>query len=180
MIDEFYSEPGRAWIAQEYLAGRTQKDIGFELNVSSAAICIQIATFLRAWSGRKNLDGIYNELRRKLCQLALRHYLFETDGSILKPEPREGIYHRQIVRYNSVAAYYRARHEHAWLLRAEGETFRQIGERLGVSKSRAAQMVYRFGSKVRRAISKTEWTIHERTDRSHAHLRGPHRGQGAG
>ncbi len=49
-------------------------------------------------------------------------------------------------------AYTAARHEHAWLLRADGEDYRVIGSRLGVSPGRARQMVKIFGVRVRRAM----------------------------
>lgn len=48
--------------------------------------------------------------------------------------------------------YRLARYEHAWLLRAEGLTYREIGERLGgLTKSRARQLVATFGGRVKRA-----------------------------
>jgi hypothetical protein len=51
--------------------------------------------------------------------------------------------------------YGAARHEHAWLLRAEGETYAEIGRRLGVSRDRAGQMVRAFGKRVLRAMRRT-------------------------
>ncbi len=52
-------------------------------------------------------------------------------------------------------AYGAARYEHAWLLRAEGETYAAIGRRLGVSGHRARQMVRGFGNRVLRAMRRT-------------------------
>jgi hypothetical protein len=50
--------------------------------------------------------------------------------------------------------YWKARYEHAWLLRCEGLTYRTIGARLGLSHERARQMVMKFSrimnSKIRR------------------------------
>jgi hypothetical protein len=45
-----------------------------------------------------------------------------------------------------------ARQEHAWLLRAEGYTLRQIADRLGVSNENARLKIWQFGSRVQRAI----------------------------
>jgi hypothetical protein len=39
-----------------------------------------------------------------------------------------------------------AQYEHAWLLRAEGLKLREIGERMGVGKQWAHQMVMRQGA----------------------------------
>lgn len=52
------------------------------------------------------------------------------------------------------AAYWDARCEHAWLLRAEGLTFREIGQRIGITDSRAQQMVRKFGRIVQGAINR--------------------------
>lgn len=38
-----------------------------------------------------------------------------------------------------------AREEHAWILRAEGLTLREIGERLGISKDRCRQLIWKCG-----------------------------------
>ena len=52
--------------------------------------------------------------------------------------------------------YWVARWEHAWLLRAEGRTYREIGKALGVSIERARQMVWRFGECVTLAMKKAK------------------------
>jgi hypothetical protein len=48
----------------------------------------------------------------------------------------------------------RARWEHAFLLRCEGYTYRQIGERMGVSKARAERMVRGFAHELTNAMRK--------------------------
>ena len=53
--------------------------------------------------------------------------------------------------------YNEARSEHAWLLRAEGKTFDQIGERLGVTRTRIIQMTRKFVRRVGRAMRKVRW-----------------------
>lgn len=59
-----------------------------------------------------------------------------------------------------------ARAEHAWLLRAEGLTYRQVGERLGgISASRAQQIVHRQGRRVARALRHTIFEIEYPEDR---------------
>lgn len=45
-----------------------------------------------------------------------------------------------------------ARMEHAWLLRAEGLTYLEIAARLGISRSRAEQMIKCFGFVVSRVL----------------------------
>jgi transposase len=50
--------------------------------------------------------------------------------------------------------YSEARGEHAWLLRAEGLTFREIGQHLGVSATQAMNMVQRFSRHVQGAINR--------------------------
>lgn len=60
-----------------------------------------------------------------------------------------------------VDVYSFARQEHAWLMRAEGETYDQIGVRLGVSRSRAQQMADRFCRVLNWSLRrhKTRWRI---------------------
>ena len=53
--------------------------------------------------------------------------------------------------------YCSARHEHAWLLKAEGLTLSQVGQRLGVSKETTRRMVSRFGEKMTWAMRDLSW-----------------------
>jgi hypothetical protein len=48
--------------------------------------------------------------------------------------------------------YWLARQEHAWLLRAEGMSYAEIGRRLGVCRARPRGMIRHFGRVVMRAI----------------------------
>ena len=50
-----------------------------------------------------------------------------------------------------------ARAEYAWLLRAEGLTFREIGERFDISQTRAQQIVKKFARKMRWAMRRTRF-----------------------
>jgi DNA-directed RNA polymerase specialized sigma24 family protein len=52
--------------------------------------------------------------------------------------------------------YYMAQREHAWLLRAEGLTFGEIGLRLGVPQGTARGMVRSYGRRVARAMRHTK------------------------
>lgn len=45
-----------------------------------------------------------------------------------------------------------ARAEHAWLLRAEGLSFAAIGRRLGVSRTMADMLVWKFGNRMSAAM----------------------------
>jgi len=58
--------------------------------------------------------------------------------------------------------YRLARMEHAWLCRAEGMTLREIGERLGITKTRVSQMIHKFGRRVTRAIHGPRVTVMSR------------------
>jgi hypothetical protein len=61
--------------------------------------------------------------------------------------------------YKMRLAYHAARHEHAWLLRAEGLTLRQVGARLGVSGNQARVLIFQFSYRVKRAMRKTRFKI---------------------
>lgn len=50
-----------------------------------------------------------------------------------------------------------ARCEHAWLLRAEEVSYREIAARLGVTRERARTMVTLFGQKVSWALRNVSW-----------------------
>ena len=57
--------------------------------------------------------------------------------------------------------FQKARQEHAWLLRAEGMTFKKIGARLGVSSAQARVLVFRFGRlEATRAMKRMRWIVH--------------------
>ena len=52
----------------------------------------------------------------------------------------------------------KARREHAFLLRCEGLTYQQIGERLGMHTRNSSRiMVYKFGRELARALRKTKF-----------------------
>lgn len=53
----------------------------------------------------------------------------------------------------------KARKEHAWLLRSEGQTLREIGGRLGISQTQAGVMIRQFGRNFARTIIKNRTRI---------------------
>jgi hypothetical protein len=55
-------------------------------------------------------------------------------------------------RYREFLSYHEARRTHAWLLRAEGITYKEIARRIGVSSYRALQMVKTFGGEKSRKM----------------------------
>ena len=59
----------------------------------------------------------------------------------------------------SDADYYRARREHAFLLRCEGRSFKEIGERLGITRSAAHMNVNQFSRRVNAAMKNTRWQL---------------------
>ncbi len=56
----------------------------------------------------------------------------------------------------------RARKEHAWLLRAEGMKFKEIGKRLGISMVQARMLVFQFGRETAsRAMKRAKFSVNE-------------------
>lgn len=56
----------------------------------------------------------------------------------------------------------KARKEHAWLLRAEGMKFKEIGKRLGISMAQARILVFQFGRETAsRAMKRTKFSVNE-------------------
>jgi len=136
----------RAWLATEYLSGRTQRLIAKGIRRGSATVCIELKLFCDEWSGVRVMeDRIYSDERKKCLCRALKNYLRTNGAAIKKPaDPKEP--------YAMVLGNKSPRHEHAWLLRVEGKTYKEIGERLGVSKTRAGQMIAQFSRVMGRAL----------------------------
>lgn len=130
----------QAWIVKEHLAGRTQIEIADELGITSSAVCVAIKSFCDDWSGAdvQRLMA-YNGERRKYALKALQNYFVITGVNPEKPDE----WHKP-----DQTDQFRARDEYAWLLRAEGITYREIANRIGVSIERARQIVFVFGRRV--------------------------------
>jgi hypothetical protein len=124
-----------AWIAREYASGRKQVDIANEIGVSPGKICTCIAQFCQHYG----YGEFYRDTRRVSAYTAVQYY----QGNFTRPV---------IIGLAFDPVLSAARYEHAWLLRAEGHNLSAIGERLGVTKERARQMILRQGRKVTRAI----------------------------
>jgi DNA-directed RNA polymerase subunit N (RpoN/RPB10) len=55
--------------------------------------------------------------------------------------------------------FFIARIEHAFLMRCEGETYKSIGDRLGVSRECARDLIFYFAKVINRKTRKTRWRI---------------------
>ncbi len=55
--------------------------------------------------------------------------------------------------------YYEARREHAFLLRAEGRSYKEIAARLGISPTRPGQLIYCFGQQLAKSMRRTKIRI---------------------
>jgi hypothetical protein len=101
----------QAWIVKEYLAGRMQTEIARELGTSSMTVCAAIKSFCDDWSGADVARlRAYNDERKKYAFEALQNYFLNTGGNPWKPHEQ----HKPVQ-----TQQFRARSEHAWLLRAE-------------------------------------------------------------
>jgi hypothetical protein len=135
-----------AWIAREYVSGRRQVDIASDLDTSQSAICVGIVQFCQRY-GFEVTHKLYSEDRRDCARVSLEIY----DGEFTRP----GL--RLTFRMDHMLSV--ARYEHAWLLRAEGCSLRVIGERLGISRERARQLIRSHGRRVNRALRHANFTI---------------------
>ena len=145
---------GDAWIALQYIKGRSQTQIAAQLGVTSSVICKRIVRFCAALGCPVEFSRYGDERIDAACE-ALRRHLNSLDGEITEPEHNPG-------EHDPTFAH--ARMEHAWLLRAEGLTLQQVGKRLGVGRERARQIVDKFSRRVKKATRKTTFKI----------LAGPH------
>ena len=59
-----------------------------------------------------------------------------------------------------LSIYMHARYDHAWLLRAEGLTFAEIGVRMGCGAQNASRMVYMRGRWAARSMQHARFTIY--------------------
>jgi hypothetical protein len=129
----------RAWIAWEFTSGRRQVDIASDLKITPGYVNSALREFCDEWSGVDVYElQAYGSERRMHAVIALERYRRATGGEMKRPVPA-------VVRPVMIVdrQYIEARREHAWRLRTEGLTLRIIGERLGVSVTRARQLVWR-------------------------------------
>lgn len=139
----------QAWCTYEWVKGRSQTQIANGLGLSAGPVCSAIAEFCRkaglpVQSERDTeygyySHGYYGDDRREIAKKALDRY----SGPFIQPEHFD---------FRIDALREQASLEHAWLLRAEGLTYRAIGNRLGVSQERARQKIWKFGRIMQAAI----------------------------
>jgi hypothetical protein len=137
-----------AWIAREYVNGRRQIDIALDLDTTQSAICTAIVQFCRR-HGFEVLHKLYSDSRRDCARASLEQY----HGGFTRPGRRPSF------RMDHTLSM--ARHEHAWLLRAEGFSLQAIGDRLGVCRERARQIIGKHGRRVNRALRHASFTVSE-------------------
>jgi len=142
------TEAEDAWIACEFAMGRYQVDIANETGLSQSVICLSIERFCRE-QGCPVKFKHYGPDRAAKAREALARYQGEFTRPVEARDPKFKMLYAQ------------ARHEHVWLLRAEGLTLQQIGDRIGVSRERIREMIYKFSRRVQRATRKTRFKILE-------------------
>ena len=140
---------GDAWVAREYVKGRYQHEIATDIGVTTGSVCFRISRFCETL-GYPVVHTHHGPARVVITRKALAQYRGE-----ITPPTKFDLKYRQ--------AYAAARYEHAWLLRAEGLTLRQIGKRLGVSHNQARVMIFQFSYRVKRATRKTRWRLQHGT-----------------
>jgi hypothetical protein len=145
-----------AWIAAHYLHGHTQRQIADELGLTPACINVQVRRFCEVWA-RQSVELVYDSARKVVLRRALDRYLIG-GGVPIKPDTAtKRALLRPIPYFDET--YSKARYEHAWLLRAEGESLQVIGDRVGVSRERAGQMILKYGRTMTWAMLRTRFRI---------------------
>ena len=140
-----------AWVVLEFANGRLQRDIGEEIGYTSSTVCQYVRAFCERWSVNVYGRMIYGNERRHYAGVAVFNYSKQYTR-ISKPPLNTSAY---IDRF-----YANALDEHAWLLRAEGLSFREIGRRFEISGTRAQQRVYKFSARMNRAMRRTHFKIY--------------------
>ena len=136
-----------AYIAREYATGRYQVEIARDLGLSQAQVCISVESFCRSL-GYPVKHKHYGPHRVIVAREALSRY----QGEFTRPAGSRDLKLERI--------YARARHEHVWLLRAEGLTLQQIADRIGlVSRERVRQIIAQFGRRMKRAMRNTHFRM---------------------
>lgn len=145
--------PEHAWITREWVRSRKrQKDIAIENGINRTAVCSAIREFITRISQRDSSQNyIYGKERKLEAERLMK--IYEADGGKFQV-PAIIVNH-----YSRTPEERAARYEHAWLLRAEGATFKEIGSRLGVNVERARQMVLKFGRKMHKATRRMRMVV---------------------
>jgi hypothetical protein len=135
----------RAWVANRIAQGYRQVDLAHMCGCTPSAINLALHKFV--WEFARLTLSDFSYYRDNIPRLR-QHYIMNAvarhlglGGKIIRPEPAT-------VRHG-VITLGRARREHAWRLRANGETLKAIGKRLGVSQERARQMIACYGRDIK-------------------------------
>lgn len=164
-----------AWCMREFLAGKPQTQIAREIGyVQISSILMKFYAQFGWWSTEFSWQLDYNKRRNLYFRQALDNYIF-AGHEIVPPAlraaarpaaPKPDRVTNEYPVWYGTGADTDARHEHAWLLRAEGLTYRQVGERLGgISVERTRQIVHKQGRRVARALQHTIFEIEYPEDR---------------
>lgn len=143
-----FSTAERAWIAEEWAVnGHSIRAIAKAINVSVGRVTNAAYQFTNEMG--TNQAYPYHVDARRAAELAVK--LFRKYGTAARPSNADDIV--------ELRSYSRARAEHAWLLRCEGEAFSKIGHRLGVSGTQARVLVLKFGRRIASAMRRATFTV---------------------
>jgi hypothetical protein len=169
-----------AWCMREFLNGKTQTQIAREIGrVQISSVLMTFYAQFGWWSDEFRYEWNYNKRRNLYFRQALDNYLFagfeilepalvKKTAPAVEPDHSNEEYPVWADRGENYPwkTFSRARSEHAWLLRAEGLTYRQVGERLGgLSVARAQQIVGTQGRRMSRALRRTIFKFEYPEDR---------------
>jgi hypothetical protein len=138
------NEREKAWLANQYAEGRLQISLAKELGFTNVAVHRAIKEFIEDWAVDDMTRRKEGYGRHIAAKIAFTNYQKAVGGAVERPT-------RYRVGVANNDPYWQARLEHAWLLRAEGETPSQIAERLDVPTMRVYQMISVFGARVEKA-----------------------------
>lgn len=142
-----------AWLAREWT--RTAYATYGEISKMTGIDKSKLSKAIRAFYDGKHI--LVNEpFGEYWCDVKKIVNAYEqAGGQFEKPPPSE----KRLRLGHCSARENEARHEHAWLLRAEGMTLKDIGARLGLNEGRARLMVLRFGKRMMKAKRLTRFTV---------------------
>lgn len=170
----YLSNAEMAWCMKEFLDGRSQSEIARAIgHVQISGMLMRFYARFGWWSNEFSHEIYYPKRRYLYFRQALDNYLF-AGHEIVQPalvEPKSAskpdhitdefpVWYRTGDNLYPWGVFSEARQEHAWLLRAEGLTYWQIGERLGgLSVERTRQIVNRQGRRMSWAIRRAKFEI---------------------
>jgi len=145
-------EQEAAWMMYEWIIeGKRQTDIAEELGISQSTVNARIVKFTMDFTSPDFHSSEMENYRRRIAVSALDHYI-SNGGVMQKPERMQ---EENIYRAGYTGCRDMARYEHAWLLRAEGLTYEEIGLRMGIGKQRASYLVHVFSRQMNIILRRT-------------------------